>query len=248
MRTPFVCGNWKMYKTSAEAKEFADAFLAEYEASDVRVGIFAPFTQLATLVEAFRGTDVVIGAQNVFYEEEGAYTGEVSARMLDELGVKACLVGHSERRGIFKETDEDVRKKLVTLFRHGIAPILCCGESLEQREEGKANEIVSAQIAADLEGIPEEDVRKLTIAYEPIWAIGTGKTASAADANEMCGVIRKKLAELYGEEVADCVTIQYGGSVKPANVTEIMNQYEIDGVLVGGASLKPDSFLSLVNF
>ncbi len=248
MRTPFVCGNWKMYKTAAEARKFAKAFLAEYEASDVRVGIFAPFTQLPTLVRAFRGTGVVIGAQNVFYEEEGAYTGEVSARMLDELGVKACLVGHSERRGIFHETDEDVRKKLVTLFRHEIAPILCVGESLEQREAGKANEIVSGQIAADLEGIPDEDVRKLTVAYEPIWAIGTGKTASAADANEMCGVIREKIAALYGEETADCVTIQYGGSVKPANVTEIMNQYEIDGVLVGGASLKPDSFLSLVNF
>ncbi len=248
MRTPFVCGNWKMYKTCAEAKEFAEAFLKSYEPSDVRVGIFAPFTQLATLVEAFRGTDVVIGAQNVFYEEEGAFTGEVSARMLDELGVKACLVGHSERRGVFRETDEDVRKKLVTLFRHGILPILCCGESLEQREAGKAEAIVSAQIEADLADIPADDVRKLTIAYEPIWAIGTGRTASAADANEMCGVIREKLVSLYGEDVADCVTIQYGGSVKPANVTEIMNQYEIDGVLVGGASLKPDSFLSLVNF
>jgi len=248
MRKPFVCGNWKMYKTIAEAKEFAEAFLREYEPSDVRVGIFAPFTQLATLVEAFRDTDVVIGAQNVFYEEEGAYTGEVAPRMLDELGVKACLVGHSERRGIFHETDEDVNKKLVTLFRHGIAPILCVGESLEQREAGKAKDVVSAQIEADLAGIPDGDVRKLTVAYEPIWAIGTGKTASAADANEMCGVIREKITSLYGEETADCVTIQYGGSVKPANVTEIMNQYEIDGVLVGGASLKPDSFLSLVNF
>lgn len=248
MKKPYICGNWKMYKTAQEAKEFSAAFLGEDLPNGVRVGIFAPYLQLAALTEAFLGTDVIVGAQNVFYEDEGAYTGEVAPKMLSAAGVTACIVGHSERRQLFHETDADVNRKLKALFRWNIAPILCVGETLEERNKGDAKAVVSRQLRADLEGISEEDAKGLTVAYEPIWAIGTGLTASADDANEMCAVIRNELASLYDAETADLITIQYGGSVKPSNVAELMRKPEIDGVLVGGASLDAKAFSAIVRF
>lgn len=248
MRIPLIAGNWKMFKTKAEAAAFAEEFKALYKDTDVQAAICAPFTDLELLVEAFRGTGIGVGAQNVHFENEGAFTGEISAAMLEEIGVDFCIIGHSERRQYFAETDETCNRKLKKLFEGPIRPILCVGESLEQRDAGKATDIVKGQITADLEGIPADDIRKLVIAYEPIWAIGTGRTASPEQAEEMCGVIRAAIIELYDESVADEVIIQYGGSVKPANATEIMNQPEIDGALVGGASLKASDFIEIVNF
>lgn len=248
MRKPFIAGNWKMFKTIKEAADFAEAFQKLYEKSDVQVGICAPFPQLQTLVSAFAGTDIIVGAQNMYFEEEGAFTGEVSAKMLQEIGVTHCIIGHSERRQYFNETDETVNKKLHTAFTHNIIPILCVGEVLEQRDTGKADEVVKNQVEKALQGLTADLVKKLVVAYEPVWAIGTGRTASPEQANEMCGTIRKTIEDLYGDEVSEAVVIQYGGSVKPNNATELMNMEEIDGALVGGASLKAEDFIQIVNF
>ena len=248
MRIPFIAGNWKMFKTKAEAIAFAEEFRELYKDTDVQTAICAPFTNLEALKEAFAGTEIKVGAQNVHFADEGAFTGEISVSMLEEIGVDFCIVGHSERRQYFGETDETVNKKLKKLFEGPIRPILCVGESLEERDADKAFDVVGGQIRADLEGIDAADVKKLVIAYEPIWAIGTGRTATPDQAEEMCAFIRKTLIELYGEEVSDEVIIQYGGSVKPANATEIMNMDEIDGALVGGASLKPKDFMEIIDF
>lgn len=248
MRIPFIAGNWKMFKTKAEAIAFAEEFRELYKDTDVQTAICAPFTNLEALKEAFAGTEIKVGAQNVHFADEGAFTGEISVSMLEEIGVDFCIVGHSERRQYFGETDETVNKKLKKLFEGPIRPILCVGESLEERDANKAFDVVGGQIKADLEGIDAADVKKLVIAYEPIWAIGTGRTATPDQAEEMCAFIRKTLIELYGEEVSDEVIIQYGGSVKPANATEIMNMDEIDGALVGGASLKPEDFMEIIDF
>lgn len=248
MRKPFIAGNWKMFKTTAEAKKFAKEFKAIYKASDVRVAIAAPYTQLDALVKAFKGTGIGVGAQNMHYEDEGAFTGEISAPMLKEIGVDYCVIGHSERRQYFKETDVTVNKKLKKALSVGILPILCVGESLKTREEGKQNAFVEKQITSDFKGISKEDALKITVAYEPIWAIGTGKTATPKQAQQMCAHIRKVLTKLYGEDVSEEITIQYGGSVKPANATELLNQDDIDGALVGGASLKPADFLEIIHF
>lgn len=249
IRIPFIAGNWKMFKTKKEALEFAEEFKKLYRNTDIKTAICAPFTQLDTLKEAFAGTNIGVGAQNVYFEDEGAYTGEISVEMLKEIGVEYCIVGHSERRQYFSETDETVNKKVKKLFSESeIIPILCVGENLEQREAGKEAEIVSKQIKADLLGLSGTDVSKIVIAYEPVWAIGTGKTASPAQAEEMCELIRKNIEELYDEDICDRVTIQYGGSVKPENATEIMNMDEIDGALVGGASLVPEKFMGIINF
>ena len=248
MRIPFIAGNWKMFKTKAEAIAFAEEFRELYKDTDVQTAICAPFTNLEALKEAFAGTEIKVGAQNVHFADEGAFTGEISVSMLEEIGVDFCIVGHSERRKYFGETDETVNKKLKKLFEGPIRPILCVGESLEERDADKAFDVVGGQIKADLEGIDAADVKKLVIAYEPIWAIGTGRTATPDQAEEMCAFIRKTLIELYGEEVSDEVIIQYGGSVKPANATEIMNMDEIDGALVGGASLKPEDFMEIIDF
>lgn len=248
MRIPFIAGNWKMFKTKAEAIAFAEEFRELYRDTDVQTAICAPFTNLEALKEAFAGTDIKVGAQNVHFADEGAFTGEISVSMLEEIGVDFCIVGHSERRQYFGETDETVNKKLKKLFEGSIRPILCVGESLEERDADKAFDVVSGQIKADLEGVDAADVKKLVIAYEPIWAIGTGRTATPDQAEEMCAFIRKTLIELYGEEVSDEVIIQYGGSVKPANATEIMNMDEIDGALVGGASLKAKDFMEIIDF
>lgn len=248
MRIPFIAGNWKMFKTKAEAIAFAEEFRELYKDTDVQTAICAPFTNLEALKEAFAGTEIKVGAQNVHFADEGAFTGEISVSMLEEIGVDFCIVGHSERRQYFGETDETVNKKLKKLFEGPIRPILCVGESLEERDADKAFDVVGDQIKADLEGIDAADIKKLVIAYEPIWAIGTGRTATPDQAEEMCAFIRKTLIEIYGEEVSDEVIIQYGGSVKPANATEIMNMDEIDGALVGGASLKPEDFMEIIDF
>lgn len=248
MRKPFIAGNWKMFKTTAEAKEFAKEFLKLYEKDDVRVAICAPFTQLAALVEAFKGTGIGVGAQNMHFADNGAFTGEISADMLAEIGVNYCIIGHSERRQYFGETDETVNKKLHQAFAHDIVPILCVGETLEQRDAGKEYDVVREQLVKDLAGLSEIQMRHMTIAYEPIWAIGTGRTATPEQADEMCGAIRDIVEELYDTDISCDVTIQYGGSVKPANATELMNMPEIDGALVGGASLKPEEFIQIVNF
>ena len=248
MRIPFIAGNWKMFKTKAEAIAFAEEFRELYKDTDVQTAICAPFTNLEALKEAFAGTEIKVGAQNVHFADEGAFTGEISVSMLEEIGVDFCIIGHSERRQYFGETDETVNKKLKKLFEGPIRPILCVGESLEERDADKAFDVVGGQIKADLDGIDAADVKKLVIAYEPIWAIGTGRTATPDQAEEMCAFIRKTLIELYGEEVSDEVIIQYGGSVKPANATEIMNMDEIDGALVGGASLKPKDFMEIIDF
>lgn len=237
-----------MYKTSAEAKAFAEALKELYHDTDVKAAICAPYTQLETLVEAFKGTGIGVGAQNVYFEKEGAYTGEISVAMLQEIGVDYCIVGHSERRQYFNETDETVNKKLHALLPSGIRPILCVGEVLEEREVGREQEVVSGQVKKAFEGISADDAEKIVVAYEPVWAIGTGKTASPQQANEMCSCIRQTLEELYDDVVSDRIIIQYGGSVKPENASDIMNMDEIDGALVGGASLIPSKFSEIINF
>ena len=238
MRIPFIAGNWKMYKNISEAKEFAAKFRT----------LFAPYPQLPVLVQQFKGTGIGVGAQNVHFEKEGAYTGEISASMLKEIGVDYCLVGHSERRQYFGETDKAINLKLKALLKEDILPVLCVGENLEEREGGIEEKVVSEQIKIAFDGITPAEAEKITVAYEPVWAIGTGRTATPEQAEKMCGFIRMKLSELYDEETADKIIIQYGGSVKPDNASEIMNMPEIDGALVGGASLDPLKFIEIVNF
>jgi triosephosphate isomerase len=248
MRIPFIAGNWKMFKTQKEARDFADEFKKLYGGTDVRAAICAPYLDLPLLIEMFKGTGIQVGAQNVHFAPEGAYTGEVSVAMLEEIGVDLCIVGHSERREYFGETDETVNKKLHALFASSILPILCVGEVLEQRDAGKALEVVEQQLTKDLEGLTPEQVSVLTIAYEPVWAIGTGRNATPEQADEMCGFIRDMIEKLYDETVADRVVIQYGGSVKPNNASDLMNMPEIDGALVGGASLKPRDLMDIIEF
>lgn len=248
MRIPFIAGNWKMYKNIADAKEYAMKFKTLYHGTDVKTAVFAPYPQLPLLVEEFKGTGIGVGAQNVHFAREGAYTGEVSVPMLQELGVDYCLVGHSERRQYFGETDETVNLKLHALLKTEILPVVCVGETLDEREAGNEETVVSNQVKLAFEGVSAEDAAKVTVAYEPVWAIGTGKTATAEQANQMCYCIRMTLADIYDMETADKVVIQYGGSVKPANATEIMNMEEIDGALVGGASLDPLNFIEIINF
>lgn len=248
MRIPLIAGNWKMFKTTKEAVAFAEEFKELYKDTDVRAAICAPYTQLAALKAAFEGTGIAVGAQNVHFEAQGAYTGEISTAMLEEIGVDYCIVGHSERRQYFNETDETVNKKLHQLFTTSILPILCVGEVLEERDAGKEFEVVKTQMEGALAGLSGDQVSRLVVAYEPVWAIGTGRTASPEQANEMCAYIRKVIEDLYDEEVCDRVIIQYGGSVKPSNATEIMNMDEIDGALVGGASLIPADFMEIINF
>ena len=249
MRVPLIAGNWKMYKTREEALEFARRFKELYHDTDIRAAVIAPYTQLDVLAGAFKGSGVGVGAQNVHFEDEGAFTGEISVPMLRELGVDYCIVGHSERRQYFGETDETVNLKLKKLLRESdITPILCVGEVLAEREKGVQNEVVSGQLKKDLEGLTAEEAGRLVIAYEPVWAIGTGKTATPEQAGEMCAMIRNAVSEMFDEDTCDRVIIQYGGSVKPENATEIMNMDEIDGALVGGASLDPEKFMDIINF
>ncbi|SEN40756.1 triose-phosphate isomerase [Peptostreptococcus russellii] len=246
MRKPIIAGNWKMNKTIKEGLEFIDGVKGKTE-GDVEVLICAPFTLLKDLKEATKGTNIKIGAQNMHFENSGAFTGEVAPGNLVELGMDYVIIGHSERREYFNETDETCNKKVLKAIEVGINPILCCGETLEEREAGKTIEKVKGQIVNGLKDVKPKDLEKIVIAYEPIWAIGTGKTATAEQANEVIAEIRNVVREMFGE-LADKVRIQYGGSVKPANVAEIMGQSDIDGALVGGASLKPADFLGLLKF
>ena len=247
MRKTIIAGNWKMHKTIKEALEFVNEVKGNVNNTDVEAVICAPFTLLKDLKEATKGTNIKIGAQNMHFEEKGAFTGEVSPLMLKEIEMDYVILGHSERRQYFAETNETVNKKVLKALEVGINPIVCCGETLEQRESGKTKEICKLQIEKALENVSKEDLHKVVIAYEPIWAIGTGKTATAEDANDVISYIREVVAGLY-QELANEVRIQYGGSVKPSNVSEIMNQTDIDGALVGGASLQPADFTELVNF
>jgi len=216
--------------------------------SKVESVIAAPAVDLYVLKKTAEGSNLHTGAENAYFEVEGAFTGETSPKVLKEMGVDYVIIGHSERRDYFHETDEDINKKAHAIFNNGMTPIVCCGESLETREAGKAEEWVEAQVKAALKDLTAEQVSNLVIAYEPIWAIGTGKTATSDQAEEICAVVRKTVADLYDQGVADKVRIQYGGSVKPANVKELMAKPNIDGGLVGGASLVPESYLELVNF
>ena len=247
MRKPIIAGNWKMYKTFDEAVDFMDAVKNVIPSEEqVDAVICAPAIYLPTLVVAAEESDVAIGAQNMHFEDEGAFTGEISPRMLANIQVDYVILGHSERRELFNETDEAVNKKVRAALNHSIVPIICCGETLEEREAGKTIAKVEGQIRAALQGFTAEEVQHMVIAYEPIWAIGTGKTATAEDANETCGEIRRVVKELYGTEAAQALRIQYGGSVKPGNIVELLAKEHIDGALVGGASLQPESYLKLL--
>lgn len=248
MRIPFIAGNWKMYKTTAEALEFAEGFKGLYKNTDIKAAVCAPYTQLQTLAQAFAGTKIGVGAQNVHFEDEGAFTGEISVSMLEEIGVQYCIVGHSERRQYFNETDETVNLKIKKLLTTDITPIVCVGEVLAEREQGIEEKVVRRQLEGAFDGVSGSDVANLVIAYEPVWAIGTGKTATPEEANKMCTFIRNTIEDLYDEDVCDSVIIQYGGSVKPENATDIMNMPEIDGALVGGASLDAGKFMEIIDF
>jgi len=246
-RTKVIAGNWKMNKTNKEAKEFFSSFLDKINVADPEVVICPTFTTIPSAVEATKGTNVGIGAQNIYFEESGAYTGEVTADMIKEIGCEYVIIGHSERRQYFAETDENVNKKTKKALEKGLVPIPCVGETLEERESGKAFDVLKEQTTKLLEGISAEDAKKIILAYEPVWAIGTGKTATDEQANEACGYIRKLVAELLGDDVADAMRILYGGSVNAGNVKALMAMSDIDGALVGGASLKAD-FVTLVNY
>lgn len=249
LRTPIIAGNWKMNMNPTQTAEFVQAVKDQLpELSVVETVIAAPAVDLPALLENAQGSQLHVAAENCYFEDEGAFTGETSPKVLHEMGVDYVIIGHSERRDYFHETDEDINKKAHAIFKNEMTPIICCGESLEIREAGKAEEWVKGQIEAALKGLSADQVASLVIAYEPIWAIGTGKTATADQAEEICAVIRATVADLYDEETAANVRIQYGGSVKPANVKELMAKENIDGGLVGGASLQPESFLQLAHF
>lgn len=248
MRKPIIAGNWKMNKTAKEAAQFIIEFRDKVRDSKCEVVICPAFTSLAQVVTLVENTEIRVGAQNMHYEESGAYTGEVSPTMLRELGVKYVILGHSERRQYFKEDDSVINKKVKAAFIHDLIPILCVGETLEEREASKTFDIIKNQLLLDLESIDAENIEKMVIAYEPIWAIGTGKTATAKDANDVIAFIRNTVAEMFGEEAGDSIRIQYGGSVKPTTIKEQMAQGDIDGALVGGASLNADDFAQIVNF
>jgi triosephosphate isomerase len=252
-RKPIIAGNWKMHHDHLVAIQVVQKLsyrLVDDDYEKVDVVVCPPFTDvrtLQTLIQADK-LKLALGAQNCHWEDQGAFTGEVSPAMLAKLAVEYVIVGHSERRQYFAETDETVNKKLKAVLKHGMTPIVCVGESLEEREVGGTAEKVSGQIRGALAGVKKADAATTIVAYEPIWAIGTGRTATAADANETCGVIRETLAGLYDQPTADAIRIQYGGSVKGANAAELMAQPHIDGALVGGAALDPDEFARIVQF
>lgn len=248
MRKPIIAGNWKMNKTPEEAASMVKELAPLVKDSDIDIVLCAPFVSLQATLDAAVGTNIKVGAQNMHWEENGAYTGEVSPTMLNALGVEYVIIGHSERREYFAETDETVNKKVHSALAHGLKPIICVGETLEQREEGITQELVQGQTEAALKGLSADDVKKCVIAYEPIWAIGTGKTATSEDANNVISYIRSTVKKVYGEEVANAIRIQYGGSMKPENAADLMAMSDIDGGLVGGASLKAEDFANIINF
>lgn len=247
MRRKIVAGNWKMNKTPSETVALINELKPLVANDDVDVVFCVPAIDIIPAVEAAKGSNIKIGAENMYFEESGAFTGEISPAMLEDAGVEYVVLGHSERREYFAETSEAVNKKMKKAFEHGITPIMCCGETLEQREQGVTLDFIRQQVKVGFLGLTAEQAAKVVIAYEPIWAIGTGKTATTAQAEEVCKGIRECIAEIYDQATADAIRIQYGGSVKGANAAELFAQPDIDGGLVGGASLKPD-FGNIVNY
>ena len=247
-RTPIIAGNWKMNNTIAEGVALVKDLAPLVKDAKVTVVVCPTATALSSVAAAAKGTNIHVGAQNVHWEKSGAFTGEISTGMLNEIGVDYVVLGHSERREYFGETDEGVNKRAKAAFAAGITPIICCGESLEVREAGTYLDLVAGQVKAALAGFAAADVAKLVIAYEPIWAIGTGKTATFEQAEEVCAHIRKTVEAEFGKDAADAIRIQYGGSVKPATIKALMEQPNVDGALVGGASLKAKDFSEIVNY
>lgn len=247
MRKKVIAGNWKMNKSPKDVEEFMERFPGLVSDTENEVILCVPFIDLCKAVKLSKGTNVKIGAQNMHFKDSGAYTGEISPKMLNDLNVEYVIIGHSERREYFNETDETVNLKIKAALTHDLKPIVCVGETLEQREAGITKEFVTGQVRNALKEITEDELKKIIIAYEPIWAIGTGKTASKEDANEVCKWIREELRALYGD-VADEIIIQYGGSVKSSNAKDLFEMSDIDGGLVGGASLEPEEFSKIVKY
>lgn len=248
MRKKVIAGNWKMNKLPNEAMSFIEELIPLVKDTNNEVVICVPYTDLFYTLLTAQNTNIKIGAQNMHFEEKGAYTGEVSGEMLKSINVEYVIIGHSERRAYYGETDETVNKKLKKALSLGLKPIVCVGESLEEKESGKAKEIVTTQTRKALEGLEPKDVEKTILAYEPIWAIGTGKTATTEDANETIKWIREEIEKIYGKSIAECVIIQYGGSVKSTNAKDLFQMSDIDGGLVGGASLDAQEFAKIVNY
>ena len=248
-RLPFIAGNWKMNKTAGEAVELVRQLKATLSGvKEVEVAVAPPFTALQAVQKELEGSSIRLAAQNLFWEEKGAYTGEISPPMLKELGCRYVIIGHSERRQLFGETDETVNKRMKATLHQGLDPIFCIGETLKEREEERAFAVIGDQLQGGLRGITEEEMDRVVIAYEPVWAIGTGKTATPQQAEEVHEFIRQRLSDLFSNGIAEKIRIQYGGSVTPDNVKALMSQKDIDGALVGGASLKPDTFSKIVRF
>ena len=248
MRKKVIAGNWKMNMLPDAAIRFIDELTPLVKNSENEVVLCVPYTDLFYSLLTAQNTNIKIGAQNMHWEESGAYTGEISGEMLKAIGVEYVIIGHSERRQYFAETDETVNKKIKSAFKYDLKPIVCVGETLEEREAGKAEEIITSQTEKALDGLTNEQVENTIIAYEPIWAIGTGKTATSEDANNAIKAIRNKISNIYGQMVAERVIIQYGGSVKASNAKELFTMSDIDGGLVGGASLKSEEFAKIVNY
>ena len=248
MRRKVIAGNWKMNMLPNETIQFIEDLAPLVKDTDNEVILCVPYTDLFYALLTAQNTNIKIGAQNMHFAENGAYTGEVSGKMLKSINVEYVIIGHSERRQYFNETDETVNKKLKAAFENGLKPIICVGETLEQREEGKVEEVITSQTKLALDGLTNEQIENTIIAYEPIWAIGTGKTATKEDANDAIKAIRNKIGQIYGQNVADRVIIQYGGSVKSSNAKELFSMSDIDGALVGGASLKSEEFSKIVNY
>ena len=246
LRQAIIAGNWKMNKNRAEAKELIEAMKPLVADANCGVVICVPFTNLETAMELTKGTNIKVGAENVHFEKSGAFTGEISADMLTEMGVEYVVIGHSERRQYFGETDHTVNLRTKAAVEAGLKPIVCVGEMLEDRENGITAELVAMQVKLALKDITKEQLKNIVIAYEPVWAIGTGKTATADQAAEVCGLIRKTVASIYDKEAADAMTIQYGGSMNPKNAAELLGKEDIDGGLIGGASLKAPDFAAIV--
>ena len=240
MRKKIIAGNWKMNMTPSEAVELVNTLKPLVDNDEVDVVFCVPAIDIIPVVEAVKGSNIQVGAENMYFEEKGAYTGEISPAMLTDAGIKYVVLGHSERREYFAETSETVNKKMLKAFEHGITPIMCCGESLEQREQGVTMDFIRQQVKVGFQGVTAEQAKTAVSAYEPIWAIGTGKTATTQQAQEVCKGIRECIAEVYDEAVAEAIRIQYGGSVNAETAPDLFAQPDIDGGLVGGASLKPD--------
>ena len=246
MKNKFIAGNWKMNKTVAETRQFIRELIPLVAGVKNRVALCVPYTDLAAAVEETKGTNIAVGAQNVHWAESGAFTGEISVAMLKEIGVEYVVIGHSERRQYFGETDETVLKRTLAALGGGLKPIVCVGETLAERESGKTRDVLARQISEGLKDVSAADIGNVVIAYEPVWAIGTGKTATNDEANEAIGFIRSLLAEKYGKDAADGVYIQYGGSMNEKNAEALLSMSEIDGGLIGGASLVPQKFEAIV--